>query len=530
MTTSNNNNDSSNERCSLDLSQTCASVHRKELNELIEYYHESMHQSTKSCAEKTTNQQQEASSTAAVAVIIESPSGTGKTVLIDRFCSYLAAEDDEAAQQQSESPDRNSIKKNKAIVCRGKFEERAAASEPFAPIVQAVNQLLCQLFPPDDDVVDDAQESSSSLLSSSRTQELWQQRLKQGLGTEIAFVEIIFPKLTEQVCAASSAAKGGSSGSDEQDLDIIPSLSIHSSSSAPFSSSRKKKQKADSFGSLEDVDWRFERFRFAFRSFLRIVSTHVPLVFVLDDLHWADPDSLQLIHTLLDDGKQNGNFMFVAASRPMHQYPSLQAAFVTGEHVHVTEPRIMQLANLNTIDIACLLVDLIERNSLEPAVCGAGDDIATVADESTMAFAEAVYQKTCGNSFVIVQLLRILENKKLLVRQPTESSTTTWEWNLDGIGAESSIASDNVTQVMAQCLESIDIRQKHALTTAAIFGVSCFEVTTIVHAMQLLQENIFEASTETVLPLELGHESSTTSSFLDGNCSVDDALDPLQCG
>jgi predicted ATPase len=365
------------ERClRLDLSQTWyASVHKKELNELIECYNSEI--------AYPGNQQ----ATAAVAVIIEAPSGTGKTVLVDRFCRYIV--DAEAAPQQNQNQSgETSNEKMTALVCRGKFEELAAVSEPFAAIVQAVNQLICQLVPPPGD--DDVQESGESST-------LWRERLQEGMGTEIASLEIIFPKLAEVFAARSTDSAlsvAASSSSAAEDMDSIHSTSASSSS----------KTKEDSFGSLEGADWRFERFRFAFRSFFRIVSTHIPLVFVLDDLHWADPDSLQLIRTLLDDGRPNRKFMFVAAMRPMNQYPTLQAAFA-GEHaVHATEPRFVRLGNLNVIDIAFLLVDLLERNhgllqpvqqdkQLQEGETGDRDDVAVVVDESTMAMAEAIYKK-----------------------------------------------------------------------------------------------------------------------------------------
>src|SRR5215475_12340305 len=45
---------------------------------------------------------------------------------------------------------------------------------------------------------------------------------------------------------------------------------------------------------VESDEWRFRLFD-AVTSFLRRVTDRVPLVIVLDDLHWADPASLQLL-------------------------------------------------------------------------------------------------------------------------------------------------------------------------------------------------------------------------------------------
>ena len=72
----------------------------EELAEIIDFYRKHC------CCEQSDAQP--------VAVIVESPSGTGKSVLMDRFHGFL----DERKKGGGE----------KAFVCRGKFEERTAAA------------------------------------------------------------------------------------------------------------------------------------------------------------------------------------------------------------------------------------------------------------------------------------------------------------------------------------------------------------------------------------------------------------------
>src|SRR5262249_61441938 len=70
----------------------------------------------------------------------------------------------------------------------------------------------------------------------------------------------------------------------------------------------------DGAPAVESDEWRFRLFD-AVTSFLRRVTDRLPLVIVLDDLHWADPASLQLL-TFLAPELRGMRLLLLCTYRP----------------------------------------------------------------------------------------------------------------------------------------------------------------------------------------------------------------------
>ena len=351
------------------------------------------------------------------ACIVEASSGRGKTALLEAFKKLLLVQQDDDT-----------------LVCSGKFEERTAASEPFSAVGEATTELF------------------QHLARSEEERDVWRQRIGDALGAEIIFLKAIFPGINvlfpvrEEEQLKQTLHDDGSSESVGIDFDT--------------------------FGNMADKEWRFERFRLAFRSLFRCVSTHCPIVLLLDDLHWIDLDSLSVLKTLLNDTHEEGRkFLFVGASRMVETYHCLHELRNGQFDIYF-----IQLPRLSVNDLSDLLVDLLHR---EPR------DLAVLAN--------IIHEKTGGNSFVVLQLLRILEQNQLIFYSSgtTENQEPRWDWNSERIMSECNI-SGNITEVVADHLKLLDDRQKRALAIAAIFRVSRFDVKTIVHAMSFLgdQEGI----------------------------------------
>ena len=221
----------------------------------------------------------------------------------------------------------------------------------------------------------------------------------------------------------------------------------------------------DAFGNMADKEWRFERFRLAFRGLLRCVSTHVSLVLLIDDLHWIDLDSFSVIRIVLDDAHPGRKFLFVGASRLTGSFHCLHELQTSPLKSKVD---FIKLPCLSEEDIADLLADLLHRER---------EDVVVLAD--------ILHEKTSGNSFVVLQLLRMLEQNGLIYYDPHKAQ---WQWDRDRIIHEGSI-SDDITEVIAENLKTLVDHQKRALAIAAIFRVSHFDVKTIVHAMTFLGDD-----------------------------------------
>ena len=423
-------------------------------------------------------------------ILMEAASGFGKTALLDTFVANVTnacadADADAAAcaeerriisiqqqQQQQQPPDTTTTNNNNTkavVVCRGKFEERTAAlSEPFGAIRDATKALFCtsRIRRPrddddDDDNSDDDNNENHHHHSNSSTQEekqFWKQRIQEAVDLDMELIEDILPDVLlpclddnddhdDDNETHDDKTKNDESGEDKDDnMSVVSSIDF------------------EAFGNMSDKEWRFERFRLAFRALFRCVCSCRTVVFILDDMHWADPDSISLIKTLLEDKDTRQNFLFVGATRPIKHFKLLAELLTKEVSVRL---QIITLKPFSVQDVACLLSKVLGQ-------CNEND---------LFALAETIQLKTGGNAFVVVQFLRLLEEKNLIFYSPENS---VWSWDGARINAEATI-SDNVAQVVADKLETLDTSRKKALMTAAAFGTSHFEVTTIVHAMSVLE-------------------------------------------
>jgi predicted ATPase len=222
---------------------------------------------------------------AARGIFIEAAPGVGKSVLLDEFC------------------------KATPHIARGKFEQRDAASEPFATLIQIVN----------DWVTDFSQDASS--------RRKWNDRIKEYVGKDLSILNTVLPSLRNFLLQEETSSEM---------QDFIP-LSFD-----------------DTCGRMVEEEFQYERFRIAFRALIRCVCQHRTLVFVLDDIHCFDPDSIGIIRTLLLDPVNVGKFFVVAASRPLVQYPHIQKLLED-----VPQIRKMKLPEFSFKDTSLILNSLV---------------------------------------------------------------------------------------------------------------------------------------------------------------------------
>ena len=490
-------------------------------------------------------------------VIIQAESGTGKTDFLEQF--------------EREHLAKSSMQ---LLYAFGKFEERAAASEPFAVIVDIINELVDRILTRHDQTQNRPQGGSNHLSklerklaaghtisrsNSNRENDpgiVWGKRIRMAIpnrGERMILLGIL-PSL-KRLLAHRTRQSGASTGSksitsstiDEEDDEAFPNTTTTatsnkknesgdntaeacqnddaSSTSSTYSSSSIDWEE-QGFGDMTEREWRFERFRIAFRELIRCISTHCPLVLIFDDLHYADQDSLALIKSVMNDNSlsvHDQRLLLICASRPEtwkhllgipeeNQYKFLVSQSSTGDATAETTtdddddavlPYVVDLPKLTKAEILSLLTELLERS----------DDQDPVQDELD-SLADLVTSKTGGNAFVVMHFLRRLEQKEFIhfsqetnrfELKPLEqiwsafllkgrcSETASLEsssvFSIDD--SARSVASDTVAEtvmeVLVDNLKQLDPEQRLILLTAASLGVSHFELSTIVHAVNVVQ-------------------------------------------
>ncbi|HEY0135470.1 MAG TPA: AAA family ATPase [Nannocystis sp.] len=193
------------------------------------------------------------------------------------------------------------------------------------------------------------------------------------------------------------------------------------------------------------------RFELVFQNFVRVFCTATtPLVLFLDDLQWADPATLSLLHLLLAD-PAGGHLLVVGAYRDTEV-----------EAAHPLRAMIQQLGH-QRVATTELTLGPLDRASVRELL--AASLMRARADESLDVLTGLVFDKTHGNPFFLTQLLVVL-HKSGLLRLDTESGAWTW----DAAAIASAPIADNVVEFMSAQLRLLDPRTQWLLSVGACIG------------------------------------------------------------
>ena len=354
-------------------------------------------------------------------ILLEAESGVGKSALLKAYGQHLMAanethrscppREEKAAHIPSGASSLSG--RGSIVLCQAKFEERvsAAADEPFCTICVALNELL-------DAMLDDWMDT--------RTQP---QELSHALSPNADILLTILPRLRDLLPRHSHTGERGEEGnvshegSNNNNDDDDNNTNIHNQRSPP------------SVGLVMDQDWRFERLRLAIRALVRYVvqQMHMTVVWLVDDIHWADADSLQVLRTLLQDtaisstktsrmsiNRPAMRFLLVAACRPMEPYRLLRNLFHDVPR-HVL--KVQGVSRLDTAEVAVLLQRLLSSGQRRQHQ---GTE-QRKKRSNVMPLAECLRDYSNGNAFVLLQYLRWLEQERLFI---WDEESSQWVWNL----------------------------------------------------------------------------------------------------
>jgi PAS domain S-box-containing protein len=194
-----------------------------------------------------------------------------------------------------------------------------------------------------------------------------------------------------------------------------------------------------------------QRFKAAFRQFIKVFAQQQnPLVLFLDDLQWADQDSLQLIRSLVLHGDEL-HLLIVGAFR---------------NNEVGTDELLNQVAGDNTTDqaqVTQIVLKPLTQTQLSAMVCDAlnGDK------QTTEPLTNLIARKTQGNPFFVIQFLQALEREHLLEYDQEQAR---WTWELAKL--EERDITDNVVDMLSAKLRKLPEATREVLQLAACLGNS----------------------------------------------------------
>ena len=198
-------------------------------------------------------------------------------------------------------------------------------------------------------------------------------------------------------------------------------------------------------GSIESRN----RFQRVLQNFLAALAQPAhPLVLFLDDLHWADAATLDLLEPLLTSGEIRA-LLLVGAYRDndLDAAPRLVRTLALLESAGVAPQRVT-LGPLASDDLRELVADTLR-----------------CAPSTAQPLAQLIERKTGGNPFFVTQFLKMLERDGLLRYDPASSC---WTYRIAEI-ADAPLA-DNVVELMTGRIQRLPPKTQYALTLAACIG------------------------------------------------------------
>ncbi len=239
------------------------------------------------------------------------------------------------------------------------------------------------------------------------------------------------------------------------------------------------------------------RFHRVVRQFIGLFTrTDAALVMVLDDLHWADAESLELLEYLIDPHSAD-RLLLVGAYRddqvsPTHALVRTRKALEQAGVATTTIP----LETLPVEAVQALLTDTLRQPT------------GTVADLATV-----VLTKTQGNPFYMAEFLRALVNDHHLW---FDSQGRTWCWDLDRIQQRS--ITQNGVELLTARLRRLNPEGQSLLQLAACLGnrFTLAMLSTIAEAEPLcVAQHLHEAVLRgLIVPLDPNYRGNPTAATL----------------
>ena len=190
-------------------------------------------------------------------------------------------------------------------------------------------------------------------------------------------------------------------------------------------------------------------FQVALKRFIRaFAKPEHPLALFLDDLHWADAATLDLLEDLMT-GSDMGHMLVIGAYR--------------NNEVDATHPLVRRLESIRHAGakVGQITLSPLGREHLEELIA----DALRCTRTRAVSLAQLVHDKTSGNPFFAISFLSVLAEEGLIA---FDAAAGAWSWDLARIGAKG--YTENVVDLMIDKLSQMPAQTRAALQLLACLG------------------------------------------------------------
>ena len=354
-----------------------------------------------------------------------------------------------------------SISTSSLLFCQGTCEQHHCATQPFRALTDCLNDLCSQLllFPRNNN-------------NNNGNGNVWKSRLEDALGGEGPLLGTIVPQLAKLLNVAPMSPKF----------------------LMPFDANTPK---------------RLDRLAFAVRDLLQAVSEYHPVVMIVDNIHWADSDSLKMMEELLSTTKPPlPNFLLIGLHEPL---PLLQHEVVVvpeeqeedqqqQQHSHDDDDALellkQRIGQQTETRVTTMDLERMDLQSVEEILCGVFLEEHDLEDDAAIDkvqdLGEILFALTKGNTLWMMSLLRLLYDIKLVYFTTKTDDDHKWDWNrkkikktLKGWRESNDKAFGSCQGVLATRLDKLPKKVKFVVTAMSSLGLSTFCVAKLYPCLQV---------------------------------------------
>ncbi|NET56254.1 MAG: AAA family ATPase, partial [Symploca sp. SIO2E6] len=272
-----------------------------------------------------------------------------------------------------------------------------------------------------------------------------------------------------------------------------------------------KQQAVTQLGVTESKD----RLQLVLQNFIQVfASTDHPLVIFLDDLQWADFDSLKLLELMISTGNTQVSGKQGNGQTPLNL---LLIGSYQDNQVSPTHPLMMTITRLQKQGVTVNQINLAPLQ-LEPISQLIADTLRQDL-KSVKPLAELVKRKTAGNPYFVKQFLNTLHEEKLIT---FDFDYLSWQWDVNQIEAMG--ITDNLVELMIGKLQKLPKVTQQVLQLAACIGEE-FDLNTLSiicekSAAALFQDLIVAVQLQLILPQSALDEQLLIQAFKFGHTQI----------